>query len=691
MKWSGRNSTLVGERASGGRSASKCVTGAEDHLLLLRAGADYPSTMNGAKLLESYRSTGSETAFAELLQRYTNLVYSVAKRRVSDQSIAEEVTQTVFIRLAKSPPKLTHDGELASWLHRTAVHVAIDVWRSETRRRTREEQSVAMQSLTTEEAKVWEDITPHLDEALSKLSEEDRQALLLRFFERKPMRDIGSILGVSEDAAKMRVSRALNRLRGQLVPHGIACSVAALGLIVTARSVEAAPANLAGRIVSASRVSRGAHTASIRRVGALRIAGAATLAVAVAWLFVTSGGGDADAGAGTQSAVQEPTTPGEPLAHGGRNSAGVFTASVLASEKIRMRLHVVAGDTGQGLRGAEVQAVYFYVGDGGEGHELLTDSNGDAFIPEAKERGEAGMNVFVSIAGYVPVAIGFGFGRDFPSEFVLNVQPAALVAGVVVDEEGQPVSGVRLEASPREDNKDDQPNTDFQTTRVETDSAGLFQYPYLPQSYPEVRFTLTREGYAPTDVEMPVGKPESLTATLVIKRGFSISGRVTDDQGTPIPGAMIRDLPKIGYRRMTTETDGNGEFLLRGISNQYSSTTEVTVEAKGLTPQLRKVELIQTNETANFSLSKATPLRGRVVDQSGQPLAGVACRTHSDGQGRRPFWWSTRTDTEGRFEWDSAPAEPTLFWFERDGYEAIRDRSLRVGTDHTITLVPKAE
>lgn len=66
--------------------------------------------MNGAKLLDSYRSSGSETAFAEWVQRYTTMVYSVAKRRVSDQSLAEEVTQTVFIRLAKSPPKLTHDG-----------------------------------------------------------------------------------------------------------------------------------------------------------------------------------------------------------------------------------------------------------------------------------------------------------------------------------------------------------------------------------------------------------------------------------------------------------------------------------------------------------------------------------------------------------------------------------------------------
>ncbi len=120
--------------------------------------------MNAAELLASYRKTGSEAGFERLLRHYTNLVYSIAKRRLSDQSLAEEVTQMVFIRLAKSPPPLKHDGELTSWLHKTTVHVAIDVWRSESRRRNREQQSLAMQTLTSDEAKLWQDIAPHLDE-----------------------------------------------------------------------------------------------------------------------------------------------------------------------------------------------------------------------------------------------------------------------------------------------------------------------------------------------------------------------------------------------------------------------------------------------------------------------------------------------------------------------------------------------
>lgn len=645
--------------------------------------------MNGTKLLASYRRTGSETAFADLLRRYTNLVYSVAKRRLSDESLAEEVTQMVFIRLAKAPPDLKHDGELASWLHRTAVHVAIDVWRSETRRRAREQQSVAMHSPTNEEARIWKEITPHLDEALNQLSEEDRQAVLLRFFDRKPMRDIGSTLGVSEDAAKMRVSRALNRLRAQLVPHGLTCSVAALGLLIAARSTEAAPANLAARIVSASHAVVGGHTASFSSVGALKFVGAATLIVAVALLFMARGRRDAETGVGASMAVQTPPTPGQQTMRFQRSTAGASTGNVSVSGKTHLRLQVVAGDTGEGLEGAEVRAAYFYAGGRGERHDLLTDRNGEALIPEAREGGNPGMNVFVSIPGYVPVAIGFG--KIAASEYVLKVEPAALVAGVVVDEEGRPVSGVRLQAFRQEDYKDDQPNTDFQTTRVETDSVGLFQYPYLPRSYDEVRLTLTGDGYAATEVVVPVGKPESVNATLVIQRGFVVMGRVTDDQGAPIPGATVREYHEMTRRRVSTETDWNGEFQLPGISNQYTSTTEVTVEAKGLTPQLRKVDLLQTTNIANFSLSKATPFRGRVLDQFGQPLAGVACKTDSGREGRKRFEWFTHTDAEGRFEWDSAPSEPTSFWFEMDGYEVVRGRTLTAGTDHDITLVPRAD
>src|SRR5882762_9204607 len=128
--------------------------------------------MNGTDLLVEFRATRAEAAFRELVRRYTNLVYSVAMRRVTDMTLAQEATQIVFIRLAKTPPKLDSEGQLLAWLHRTTVHVSIDLWRSETRRRAREQYAVAMQPDRTEET-VWNDIAPVVDEALNELGEID--------------------------------------------------------------------------------------------------------------------------------------------------------------------------------------------------------------------------------------------------------------------------------------------------------------------------------------------------------------------------------------------------------------------------------------------------------------------------------------------------------------------------------------
>src|SRR6185369_9590423 len=105
--------------------------------------------MNGIDLLAAFRETRSDAAFRELVRRYTNLVYSVAKRRLTSTVLAEEVTQSVFIRLAKSVPQLRGDGELIAWLHRTTIHVSIDLWRSESRRQLREQHAAAMQSNDT--------------------------------------------------------------------------------------------------------------------------------------------------------------------------------------------------------------------------------------------------------------------------------------------------------------------------------------------------------------------------------------------------------------------------------------------------------------------------------------------------------------------------------------------------------------
>jgi RNA polymerase sigma factor (sigma-70 family) len=205
--------------------------------------------MNGTDALAEFRATRAEAAFSELVRRYTNLVYSIGKRRVLDNILAQEVTQIVFIRLAKSPPKLNSEAQLLTWLHRTAVHVSIDLWRSETRRRAREHHAMSMNNNPSEEV-AWKEISPILDEALDELNDADRQAILLRFFEQKTMADLGRMFGVTEDAAKMRVSRALEKLRRRFGGMRATCSAALLGTLLAERSVEASPPTLASMLAA---------------------------------------------------------------------------------------------------------------------------------------------------------------------------------------------------------------------------------------------------------------------------------------------------------------------------------------------------------------------------------------------------------------------------------------------------------
>ncbi len=207
--------------------------------------------MNASDLLGEFRKSRSEKAFGELVRRYTSLVYSVAKRRLSNGSLAEEVTQTVFIRLAEAAPQLRGDAELTAWLHRTTVHASIDLWRVETRRRAREQQAAVMK-LDADDTVAWNELSTVLDEALNELSDAERQTILLRFFEHKSMRELGVALGVSEDAAKMRVSRALDRLRSRVGVQGVACSAVALGTMLTNRAVEAAPSALIAALMCLS-------------------------------------------------------------------------------------------------------------------------------------------------------------------------------------------------------------------------------------------------------------------------------------------------------------------------------------------------------------------------------------------------------------------------------------------------------
>lgn len=203
-------------------------------------------------LLAEFVKNRSETAFRELVASYLNLVYSTALRLVGgDAHLAEDVAQAVFLHLAQKAHTLAPDSALGGWLHRDTCHVAANLMRGERRRQNRERQAVAMNSLPDHSAANLARLAPVLDDAINQLGAEDRAAILLRFYEQRDLRSVGEALGSSENAAQKRVARALEELRALLKHRGVALSGAALGTILAAEAVTAAPAQLAAAISTA--------------------------------------------------------------------------------------------------------------------------------------------------------------------------------------------------------------------------------------------------------------------------------------------------------------------------------------------------------------------------------------------------------------------------------------------------------
>lgn len=196
------------------------------------------------QLLCSYVERRSEAAFAELVHRHIDFVHSAAIRMVNDPHLAKDVTQGVFIALAKDAGKLKRHPVLSGWIHRTTRNIASNTVRSEVRRRTREKEAATMHQYPETDA-AWEEIAPHLDAALSELAEQDRDAVLLRYFENKPAHEMAAILGISAEAAQKRVSRAIDRLRENFAKRGVTAGAAGLAGAISANAVQAAPVGLA--------------------------------------------------------------------------------------------------------------------------------------------------------------------------------------------------------------------------------------------------------------------------------------------------------------------------------------------------------------------------------------------------------------------------------------------------------------
>ena len=209
-----------------------------------------------AQLLRDYAEHRNEAAFRELVSRHADVVYASAVRQVSSPDLAHDIAQSVFTDLArKAQPlagTLTGDASLLGWLFRSTRFLALNQLRDDRRRQARERQAMQHFDPASETAPEWERVQPVLDEAMAELSDEDRDALLLRFFKNRDFRAIGATFGVSDDAAQKRVSRALERLRTQLTSRGVTTTAVALSTVLSTNAVPLAPAGLAATLSTAA-------------------------------------------------------------------------------------------------------------------------------------------------------------------------------------------------------------------------------------------------------------------------------------------------------------------------------------------------------------------------------------------------------------------------------------------------------
>ena len=210
------------------------------------------------ELLREYASRQSEPAFEALAARHVGLVHSAALRQVRDPGLAEEITQTVFIILARKAGSLGPKTILPGWLYRTTRYVAAAALKVQ-RRRERREQEAHMLSTPNEiqADAVWEQLAPLLDDAMAQLRDQDRDALVLRYFQNKSLRDVGAALGLDEYAAQKRVGRALEKLRVRFARRGLVMTTVVIIGAISANSAQAAPMVLA-KLVTTVALAKGA-------------------------------------------------------------------------------------------------------------------------------------------------------------------------------------------------------------------------------------------------------------------------------------------------------------------------------------------------------------------------------------------------------------------------------------------------
>jgi RNA polymerase sigma factor (sigma-70 family) len=471
------------------------------------------------QLLESYATHGSERAFRELVERRINLVYSAALREsAGDSSFAEDITQAVFTELARNANVLSRHPALSGWLYTCVRRMSANVRRAEHRRQRREQEAFTMNQLLSSDPtdNLWQQLRPLLDDVMHELSDEDRTAVVLRFFEGRSLKEVGFALGLTENAARMRVERSLERLRGSLSQRGVKSTVSTLAAVLAAGAVITAPSTLASTVATGAltaAASTGVTSSTIAKlVGWTKaktvVAGALLALFVVVFTWQQFRG---------NRAATQPLTHAQAIVsnvasitnHPGSQENSATAVPSPASPQ--MILQIVEAETGEPLPKTRLYLFYLFEDGRGKVVRAATDASGNlaVIMPQTPFYG---LNMFVTADGHVPKVTTWGFGRAMPAEYTMKLERGITIGGVVVDEAREPIVGAKIGF--------DSPGNDMRLleniqfgpdTSTLTDVNGRWSCNMVPKNIEQISLTITHPEYARAQASV---RPNTLQSRL---------------------------------------------------------------------------------------------------------------------------------------------------------------------------------
>jgi RNA polymerase sigma factor (sigma-70 family) len=674
--------------------------------------------MDDFELLQTYATRRAEDAFSTLTGRYINLVYSAAARQTSNAQTAEDITQAVFLTLARKAGSISQDTILSGWLLRTTRFAAANARRLEQRRQHYEQEAMHSYICPTESEVTWQRIAPLLDESLDRLGDKDRDAIVLRFFEQKSLKQIADKLGVSEDGAQKRVSRALEKLRLAFVRQGKSMSASVLAGTIAANSVQAVSPALSASICAAvgsqSLVASSGIAvladATIKTLSRIRLqsmvvrGGSVAIVIGLALLTTIQLNNSL-----TNISRQSPK-PLQPTANPAaqiKSPSPSIPVAATQTEAGKLLLRVLDAQSGLAVTNARLSLVSIIEFPRRSTNISYTDAQGNSpvsYSSVAVKHWSHRIEVFQD--GYVPKYVSWSETQgdqidEIPAECTVKVDRAVTIGGSVIDEQSAPVPGMRVVFSvmgPTDSQSRERLTTMGNYHTEVTDAAGRWTCSHVPTRFGMIQYRLVHPQFQETTYvadspdapnytsvdRIPEADLLAGRAVMRAKPGLIIAGNVTDESGSPVSGAKVTQKFDFYHAERNTITQPNGSFR---FGNARTGEMSLTVQAAGLAPVVTSFVMNASAENLGFTLPVGRTLLGRVVDELDQPIIGATIQPVSaSGDSQTPFQWHADTDGDGKFKSDAAPVGQD-YAVHAPGYQSqSRINLAAAGTEQVIRL-----